>query len=76
NLPLLKCASLVGVQMLGHSRNRPEEAVANRRKVLELAGMGTFHPAIAARYPIEQYARAMDEAFSGKAAGRVVMEMG
>ena len=76
NLPLLKCASLVGVQMLGHARHRPEEAAANRRKVMELAGMGTFHPAIAARYPIEDYARAMNEAFSGKAAGRIVLEMG
>ena len=75
NLPLLKCASLVGVQMLGHSHKRPEEAAANRAKVLELAGMGTFHPAIAARYPIEDFARAMNEAFSGKVAGRVVLEM-
>ena len=76
NLPLLKCASLVGVQMLGHSNKRPEEAAANRAKVLELAGMGTFHPAIAARYPIDDFARAMDQAFSGKAAGRIVLEMG
>ncbi len=76
NLPLLKCASLVGVQMRGHAINRPEEADANRVKVMELAGLGTFRPAIAARYPIEDYARAMEIAFSGKAAGRVVLEMG
>ncbi len=76
NLPLLKCASLVGVQMLGHSNKRPAEAAANRAKVLELAGMGTFHPAIAARYPLDDFARAMDHAFSGKAAGRIVLEMG
>lgn len=75
NLPLLKCASLVGVQVRGHALGRPEEAAANRAKVMELAGKGIFHPAIAARYPLEDYARAMNEAFSGKAAGRVVLVM-
>lgn len=76
NLPLLKCASLVGVQMRGHAINRPEEAAANRRKVMELAGEGHFRPAIAARYPLEDYVRAMSEAFAGKTAGRIVLEMG
>ncbi len=75
NLPLLKCASLVGVQMRGHAIQRPAEAAANRITVMELAGQGIFHPAIAARYPIEDYAKAMNEAFSGQSAGRVVMVM-
>lgn len=76
NLPLLKSASLIGVQMRGHAIHRPDEAAANRIKVMELAGLGKFHPAIAARYPMADYVRAMNEAFSGKAAGRIVMEMG
>ncbi|MDE2597629.1 MAG: NADPH:quinone oxidoreductase family protein [Sphingomonadales bacterium] len=75
NLPLLKCASLVGVQMRGHALNRPDEAAANQKLVAALAGEGKFHPAIAARYLIEDYARAMTEAFSGKLAGRVVLVM-
>ncbi|MCB2072115.1 MAG: NADPH:quinone oxidoreductase family protein [Novosphingobium sp.] len=75
NLPLLKSASLVGVQMRDHSLRRPAEAEENRRKVMELAGEGIFSPAIAARYPIEDYAKAMNEAFSGKAAGRVLLVM-
>ena len=75
NLPLLKCASLVGVQMRGHALNRPEEAAANRDKVMKLAGEGHFHPAIAATFPIADYVAAMDLAFSGKAAGRVVLVM-
>jgi len=75
NLPLLKSASLVGVQMRDHALKRPKEAEENRRKVMELAGEGIFSPAIAARYPIEDYARAMNEAFSGKAAGRIVLVM-
>jgi NADPH2:quinone reductase len=75
NLPLLKCASLVGVQMRGHALNRPEEAAANRRTVMALAAQGIFKPAIAARYPLEDYAPAMNDAFSGKRAGRVVLVM-
>jgi NADPH2:quinone reductase len=75
NLPLLKCASLVGVQMLGQSINRPEEAEANRRATLAIGATGALQPAIAARYPITEYVAAMEEAFSGKAAGRVLLAM-
>ena len=75
NLPLLKCASLIGVQMRGHALNRPGDAAANRRTVMEIAAQGVFKPSIAARYAIEDYAAAMNDAFSGKRAGRVVMVM-
>lgn len=75
NLPLLKSASLVGVQMRDMALKRPEAAEANRRAVMALAGTGLFHPAIAARYPITEFTRAMEEAFSGKSAGRVVLTM-
>ena len=76
NLPLLKCASLVGVQMLGQSINRPAEAEVNRRRTLEIGASGALVPAIAGRYPIEEYAAAMQAAFDGKAAGRIVLTMG
>lgn len=75
NLALLKCASLVGVQLRGHALERPDEAQANRQRVMALAESGTLHPAIARRYPIEQYATAMDKAFSGTLAGRIVFTM-
>ena len=75
NLALLKCASLVGVQMRGQALERPDEAQATRQTVISLAHSGVFHPVIARRYPIEQYATAMDEAFAGKLAGRVVLTM-
>ena len=75
NLPLLKSASLIGVQMRDHALRRPAEAEAMRRKVMELAGEGAFSPAIAERYPLKDYAAAMNAAFSGKAAGRVVLVM-
>ena len=75
NLALLKSASLVGVQMRDHAIKRPEEAEAMRRKVMELAGEGIFSPAIAERFAIDDYAAAMNAAFSGKAAGRIVLKM-
>ncbi|MEY4720661.1 MAG: hypothetical protein RIQ46_386 [Pseudomonadota bacterium] len=75
NLPLLKCASLVGVQMRGCALNRPEQAAEGRETVMALAGQGIFHPAIAERYAIADFAPAMEAAFSGKAAGRVVLLM-
>lgn len=75
NLALLKSASLIGVQMRDHALKRPVEAEAMRRTVIELAGEGSFVPAIAARYPLADYAAAMNAAFSGKAAGRVVLTM-
>lgn len=73
NLALLKCASLVGVQMRGQALERPDEAQATRQRVIALARRGTYHPAIARSYPIEQYAAAMDEAFAGTRAGRIVL---
>lgn len=75
NLPLLKSASLIGVQMRDYSLKRPAEAEASRAQVMDLAGQGIFHPAIAARFPLKDFATAMDEAFSGKGAGRVVLVM-
>ena len=75
NLALLKSASLVGVQMRDHALKRPREAEAMRRTVMELAGQGIFSPAIAERYPLDRYADAMNAAFSGKAAGRVILLM-
>lgn len=75
NLALLKCASLIGVQMRGQALERPGEAQATRQLVMAMAESGNFHPAIARQYPIEQYAAAMNEAFAGKAAGRIVLTM-
>ncbi len=74
NLPLLKSASLVGVHVRHAGIERPDIMAAGRQRVGEMAAAGKVTPAIAARYPIEDYVMAMRDAFSGKAAGRVVME--
>jgi NADPH2:quinone reductase len=75
NLPLLKSASLVGVQMRDQALKRPAEAAQQRVKVMEMAAEGCFNPAIAARFALADHAAAMNLAFSGKAAGRVVLLM-
>ena len=73
NLPLLKCASLVGVQVRGAGIERPEVMEQDRKAVQEMVRAGVVKPAIARRYPIEQYAEAMNTAFAGKEAGRIVL---
>lgn len=76
NLPLLKSASLVGVQMRDHALKRPVEAEAMRRTVIELASDGIFSPAIGKRFSIADFSEAMAAAFSGTVAGRVVLTLG
>ncbi|MFA7588473.1 MAG: NADPH:quinone oxidoreductase family protein [Novosphingobium sp.] len=75
NLALLKSASLVGVHLRHAGMERPDLLAEGGRKVAELAAQGLIRPAIASRYSIEDYVTAMNEAFSGKAAGRVVVVM-
>jgi NADPH:quinone reductase len=75
NLALVKRASLVGVEVRGAGIERPELMEAGRRKVVEMVEAGAVKPAIARRYPLSDYAAAMNEAFSGKAAGRIVLVM-
>lgn len=75
NLPLLKCASLVGVQVRGAGIERPETMEADRKAVQDMVRAGVVRPAIARRYRLEDYAEAMNAAFQGKEAGRIVLTM-
>lgn len=75
NLPLLKCASLVGVQVRGAGIDAPEEIEASRLKVQEMVKAGAVRPAIARRYKLEDYVEAMNVAFKGSEAGRVLLVM-
>lgn len=75
NLPLLKSASIVGVHLGDAMKRWPEKAQKIRAKVLELASEGILSPAIAERYSIRDFVPAMNAAFAGKAAGRILLEM-
>lgn len=76
NLPLVKTASLIGVQLRTFGENEPAKIAANMGKILELAGQGLLKPMIGKVYPLEDFQEAMNAAFKGEGAGRVVMKVG
>jgi len=76
NLPLLKGASLIGVNIREFLKSEPKKAAANNTRIFQLAAEGRLRPAIARTYPIEDFAAAMTEAARGESAGRIVMTMG
>lgn len=75
NLPLLRGASLVGVDLRQFSLLEPAQAAANTEMIVRLASEGKLKPAIGRRYPFEDFSLAMQDAAEGKSAGRVVLVM-
>ncbi len=75
NLPLLKGASLIGVDLRQFGLFENAKAQANQDTVFALAAQGQLKPAIARTFPLEEFAAAMRDAESGKSAGRIVLEM-
>jgi NADPH2:quinone reductase len=76
NLALIKGASLIGVDIRQFGEREPAKAEANRDTIFALAAKNVLKPPIARRYPLEQFRAAMEDAASGKSAGRIVLEMG
>lgn len=75
NLPLLRSASLVGVNLQQLSQADPARAARNAAEVHALASRGLLWPEVAARYPLEKFAEAMNAVAGGELAGRVVLTM-
>lgn len=75
NLPLLKGASLIGVDVRQFGIFEPEKSEANRDTVFALAAEGKLKPAIARSYALEDFRAAMEDAAAGKSAGRIVLVM-
>ncbi len=75
NLPLLKGASLVGVDIRQFGNFEPEKSEANRNMIFDLAAQGVLRPAIARSYRLEDFVAAMNDAAGGRSAGRVVLVM-
>jgi NADPH:quinone reductase len=75
NLPLLKGAALIGVDIRQFGEFEPDKSEANRRCIFALAAKGVFKPPIAKRYPLAQFRQAMDEAAAGTTAGRIMLMM-
>lgn len=75
NLPLLKGASLIGVDVRQFGIFEPLKSEANRDTLFALAAAGSLRPAIARSYRLEEFRPAMEDAASGQSAGRIVLTM-
>lgn len=73
NLPLLKGANLVGVNISAFAQAEPQQARANHQRVLALAAEGVCRPRIARTYPLDRFAEAMRDVVRGDEAGRTVL---
>lgn len=76
NLALVKTASLIGVQLRVFGMEEPERMAATQARVMDMAGQGLLRPAIGKVYALDDYVAAMNDAFAGKTAGRIVMTTG
>jgi NADPH:quinone reductase len=75
NLPLLKGASLIGVDIRQFGIFESDKAQANNQSVFDLAERAILKPAIAKAYALEDFAAAMANAAAGKRAGRIILKM-
>lgn len=76
NLPLVKTASLIGVQIRTFGEAEPERAAANSARCIELAASGALKPMIGKVYDFDDFRSAMRAAFDGSEVGRVVLRVG
>ncbi|MDE2403199.1 MAG: NADPH:quinone oxidoreductase family protein [Sphingomonadales bacterium] len=76
NLPLVKTASLIGVQLRVFGEREPERMATTRARMMEWAAAGHLRPVIGKTYAFEDFAAAMADAFAGQTAGRVVLATG
>ena len=75
NLPLLKGASLLGVDLRQFGLYEPETSEANIAALFELHRQRGLKPYIGHRFTLEQFADALHLAASGQAVGRIVVTM-
>lgn len=73
NLPLLKGAALVGVDIRQFAQRSPSKAAANLRGVMGLHARGDLRPAIDSEWPLADYRQALAAMQGGEAVGRVVL---
>jgi NADPH2:quinone reductase len=74
NLPLLKGASLIGVDIRQFREREPEAARANLAAVVGLFASGALAPRIAQVYPALEWEVAMRQAADRSTVGRVVLD--
>lgn len=75
NLPLLKGASLIGVDLHQFVYREPDVSDANLTELITMLGENQLNPPIDRTYPLSEFAAAMEHVASGRSIGRVVIDM-
>lgn len=75
NLPLLKGAMLVGVDVRQFNLKQPGRADANRAVLRDWLAAGEVRAPVGATFPFERYRAALDHAVSGAGLGKTVLLM-
>jgi NADPH2:quinone reductase len=75
NLPLMKGAALVGVDVRQFLMFEADRAAAHLETLLGWVGEGRLSPPVGRRFPLEAFADALTFALSGQGLGKVVVSM-
>jgi NADPH2:quinone reductase len=75
NLTLMKGASLIGVDVRQFLQFEGPRAQEHVRRLLEWVANGRLSPAVGRRFPLEDFAEAMQFATSGAGVGKTVIEI-
>ncbi|MBY0322381.1 MAG: NADPH:quinone oxidoreductase family protein [Reyranella sp.] len=75
NLPLMKGAALVGVDVRQFVLFERAKAAAEIEELIAWAGEGRLSPAVGRRFPFTDFAAAMAHAHSGRGMGKTVLEI-
>ena len=75
NLPLLKCASVIGVFWGSWIRRFPAEGAANFRELAEMAGDGRLDLLVTEVYPLASFLDAFHAIAERRARGKVILTM-
>lgn len=75
NLTLMKGAALVGVDVRQFQIFEPARAVEHVTRLLDWTATGALVPPVGARYAFDAFGEAMDFALTGKALGKIVVEL-
>lgn len=76
NLPLMKGAALVGVDYRQFLLFEKKRAAEHLEQLLAWVEQGRLAPPVGRRYPIDQFAEALEFALSGKGLGKTVVAIG
>jgi NADPH2:quinone reductase len=76
NLPILKSAAALGVNIYEFGRREPEIAANNLSRLFELYEARALRPVVGASFSLDRFAEAMQAVIDGTAHGRVVLDIG